>query len=246
MTIEDAALEPEDNVTIENNEVIESKAPAEPATAPVDDSYVEVDSERLQARFDKMTADKYAERRRADGLQAKLDVMLESAEVKVEPKLEDFDYDEQLYSNALIDFKVNKKADEIRVQQEAQIRQSSEKVNSDKLFSDYEVKALEFEKTHKDYQASISQLPEFPAQTYEMLLKSDPGIIYNLGKNLEVAYEIASMSPMDAALRIGQLTQGKPATIKTSAAPDPITPINSGSEPLADPWDNVASGCTFE
>lgn len=56
-------------------------------------------------------------------------------------------------------------------------------------------------------------------------LENGPDIAYQLGRNLDVAYEIANMNPIQAGMRLAELINRAPR--KTSNAPQPIRPLTA-------------------
>jgi hypothetical protein len=61
-------------------------------------------------------------------------------------------------------------------------------------------------------------------------LDNGPEIAYTLGKNLDVAYEIANMNPIQAGMRLAEIINRAPR--KTSNAPTPIRPLGTtGANP---------------
>jgi hypothetical protein len=55
-------------------------------------------------------------------------------------------------------------------------------------------------------------------------LDNGPEIAYTLGKNLDVAYEIANMNPIQAGMRLAEIINRAPR--KISNTPTPIKPIS--------------------
>ena len=55
-------------------------------------------------------------------------------------------------------------------------------------------------------------------------LDNGPEIAYTLGKNLDVAYEIANMNPIQAGMRLAEIINRAPR--KISNAPSPVKPIS--------------------
>ena len=75
-------------------------------------------------------------------------------------------------------------------------------------------------------------------------MQSEDGaeMVYHLGSNLEKAEALANMTPASAIMEIGRISaqlSAKPE-IKTSAAPDPITPVKAGSALSSDISDNMS------
>jgi hypothetical protein len=61
-------------------------------------------------------------------------------------------------------------------------------------------------------------------------LDNGPEIAYTLGKNLDVAYEISQMNPIQAGMRLAELINRAPR--RTSNAPTPIKPLGTtGANP---------------
>ena len=210
------------------------------ASAPqTDDKPVEVDN--IQKRINKITAEKHAEKRKAgeekrkaEELQRKLDAM-QAAQKPVEtkaPTLEDFDYDETAFNAASISHQVKQGvANESQRLQQQGIAAQQEAVRQQKAQA-FDAQVAEVTATKPDYQDVIKNLPEFNGDTLDAIMSSDQGaeLAYALGENLELADEIASASPMVAAMKLGELSarlKQKPQ-IKPSAAPSPIEPVSSG------------------
>ena len=240
--IEQAAQDPnmppldEPEVKTPTAETPKEEGQAETATAPVEKegSFVQTDSEKVQARINKITAEKYAEKRRADENEKALNELKaqqpsQPIQSGQEPKLEDFDYDESAHTSALIDYRVNLKAEQIQQQQQqaqsqAQARQASDSFNT---------KVATFAEKATDYEQVVANIPQLPEETLNAVMQSDKGpeLAYYLGKHLDIADEIATASPMAAAMKLGQISAQLTATTKTvntSAAPEPIEPIESG------------------
>lgn len=91
---------------------------------------------------------------------------------------------------------------------------------------------------YSDYDGVIEQITSDPmlaqnATIRQALLGLDngPEIAYTLGRNLDVAYEIANMNPIQAGMRLAELINRAPR--KTSNAPTPIKPLSAtGSTPV--------------
>ena len=197
-------------------------------------------SERTQAKINKITAEKYAEKRRADELERKLTeqaAQIPQAQPQnvAEPKLEDFDYDEAAHTAALIDYKVNQKAEQIQQAQQQQVQQQAQQATQ----NTFHEKVAAFEEKAPDYQQVVANIPQLPGETLDAVMQAKsptgesigPQLAYHLGKHLDVADEIANSTPVVAAMKLGQISAQLTATTKTvntSAAPDPIEPVGSG------------------
>ena len=231
--IEDSNMPPLD---VEAQAVEDSKtesAPVEQVDTPAEPQEENI-SDRGQKRINKITADKYAEKRRADNAERELAEL--RAQAPAQPaisdkplSLEDFDYDEGKLQAAQIEQQVAQRFAAMQTQQQAAQAQEQQQARA----SAFNAKAAEFAANVPDYQEAIGQIPELPQETLDAVMQSEngPALAYHLAKHLDVADEIANASPMAAAMRLGEISASLKATkpeIKTSAAPAPIEPITSG------------------
>jgi hypothetical protein len=89
--------------------------------------------------------------------------------------------------------------------------------------------------------AEVAENPSLPITTQmaDMILTADngPDIAYHLGKNPALAARIAAMSPIEAAMALGEVKASlkPPQPRKTSQAPDPINPVKGGGGTAKDP-----------
>jgi hypothetical protein len=238
-----AALE-EDVITKEPQEANEDIA-LEPnaESAPVD-AEAQSKEDGFQKRINKVTADKYAEKRRADELQKRIEE-LEATKVQAStgdaPKLEDFDFDQDKFNQALIDHRVNAAiaASQAKQAQEAVQARTQETART------YEQLVTELGKD--DFYEVANNIPVLDQGLVAELMSTKEGVemIYHLGSHLDVADKIANMPPLQAMGELGRISAGMSAQpqIKPSAAPDPIEPLNSGGSISTE---RGPSGATFE
>jgi hypothetical protein len=220
-----------EEVEEETNEIQETEsAPVEQAETPAEEApeiTEDVMTERAQKRFDKITAKAYAEKHRADELQRKLDErQAEPQKASAAPKLEDFDYDDNLHRSALIKYEV---AEGIKAQaEESQKATRSASVQAEQdSFNDLVVGLGK-----SDFDEVAARVPTLDTALVKELMSSKEGVamIYHLGTNLDVANQISQMSAfqgMAEMTRISDRLATKPK-VKLSAAPDPIEPLSSG------------------
>lgn len=85
---------------------------------------------------------------------------------------------------------------------------------------------------YSDYDGVIEQITSDPRLAQNdtirqalLGLDNGPEIAYTLGKNLDVAYEIANMNPIQAGMRLAEIINRAPR--RTSNAPTPIKPISA-------------------
>ena len=229
--IEDSNMPPHDFELEAEAETLTESAPVKQEETPAVETPEETEdvmTERAQKRFNKITAEKYAEKQRADELQRRLD----EAEAKREtvsdvPKLEDFDYDDDTYKAALIKHQV---AEAVKAERLADRQQSAQAQAAEAQRAFNERIAALNKPDFADVANSIPQLPQGVAAAL-VELENGADLIYHLGSNRDLSEKVAGMTPHRALMEIGRLSDklaAKPK-IKLSAAPEPISPITSGS-----------------
>ena len=225
----DDNMPPLDDVLDQEEVLTEALEGSAPSTV---DEVPEVDN--TQKRINKITAEKYAEKRKAEDLQRRYDELVASqkpAETKA-PTLEDYDYDESAFNAASISHQVKQgMATESQRLQKEGIAEKQKEANQtrDDAFNDQVAKVT---KDYPDYQERIKVLPQFKQETLDAIMSLEKGaeIALALTEQLDLAEEIANATPMAAAVKLGELSARlniKPA-IRTSAAPSPIEPLSSG------------------
>lgn len=87
---------------------------------------------------------------------------------------------------------------------------------------------------YNDYDGVIEQITSDPILAQNPVirqallgLENGPDIAYTLGKNLDVAYELANMNPIQAGMRLAELVNRAPRRV--SNAPTPIKPLSGAS-----------------
>lgn len=240
-----------------NEEVNEDSAPqsedapaAEKPKEQADEPTEHILSERAQKRINKVTADKWEATRRGDELQAELD-KLKASNVPastVEPKLEDFDFDEQKFNNAMIDYKVdqkvNQKAESIQKQQKDNQAEQS-KADLTRKFTE---NSASFAEKNTDFNEILGKVPVLqPSVLNELMdMENGPELAYFLGNHLDIADKIVNMNPVAAGIKIGEIARklAEPKLVKQSSAPDPIEPLKSGGKAATEERGPV--GATYE
>tara|TARA_R110000868_G_C10972546_1_gene770348 strand:- start:9822 stop:10643 length:822 start_codon:yes stop_codon:yes gene_type:complete len=244
---EEAVSESNDyGVTYDSDEEIVEDPAEDEAEEEADDANVEsaptegdVDEpeepDAVQKRINKITAEKYEERRKAEKLQRELEELRANKSgtnqpTQGEPKLADFDYNDEEYQSALFDYKLDQR--EI-ARKEGEIK-ANETARIDKINETFNANLAVFSETAKDYQDVVKDLPELPNETLSAVMQMDngPQIAYYLGKHLDVADTVANLSPIMAAIELGKISTRLAGVTapqkKQSAAPSPVDRINSG------------------
>jgi hypothetical protein len=194
----------------------------------------------VQKRIDRLTRDKYR-------LQAELEVVRKQAPQPEpqqkpetgEPKADQFkSYEEYLDARAewKAERRVEKRLGELRETAQRQAGQAEQ----EKLQSQWEKRVSEALTTYDDFE-EVALSPEVPISEPMMaaILRSPKGadVAYHLGKNHDLAAQIAALDPIGAAIRIGELaaTLTRPTPKKTTGAPPPINPVGGRASTSTDP-----------
>lgn len=222
----DEVLEPVvDEVTTEVTAASNTEVPSE------DPQVIEISPE--QKALNKLAFEKREEKRQRIALEERLATLeagtpKEPTQAEAAPTLAQFDYDEQAFNQASIKYQVNLATKDILSKQEEQQAQVSQQAAQNA----FNTKVIKLTEAAPDYADVVGNLPQFPNDTLNAIMETDngPQLAYYLGNHLDVADNIANLPSMQAAIQLGmissQLSNAKP-TIKPSAAPEPIAPVNS-------------------
>lgn len=215
----------------------------------------------FQKRFNKLTAQREAERRRADELQAMLDKAIsgrqqEPAQKEVapsaspKPKMDQFESDEE-YFEALSDWKVDQKISHLEKTRKAEIQANEQEQARIKELSTYEQKRIATvtagRELHEDWDEVINSLSgdTLTKDMAKAIFETDKPaeVSYFLGKNPEEADRISKLNPYKRAIELGKIEVRleTKAPKKTTQAPPPIkqvggkTSISAAPDPDKDP-----------
>jgi hypothetical protein len=201
----------------------------------------------FQKRIDKVTADKYTEKRRADDLQIRIDAFEKSEAKKslVKPKLDDpeINYDEELFAKANLQHDIDQGVQDVLSQQSADAKAEQQKTESEKVLTTFNERVTTLGKS--DFDEKANAVPNLPTGVADAIMQSEQGaeMVYHLGspENAEQANAIANMTPEQAMMELGKLStklSAKPE-IKLSAAPEPIETLKSSSALSSDIGDDI-------
>jgi len=154
-------------------------------------------------------------------------------ELGPEPQQGDFeDYDD--YNKALTDYRVKRErasweADAAKKDETAEYQKKEDalRVGLQKGFEKYE----DFQEVGLDITVPITE-------TVKMVLAEKPetaaDVVYYLGKNRSEAIQLSRMNPVQAAMKIAEITMNivnnpAPPPNKTTNAPPPVTPVGSSN-----------------
>ena len=199
---------------IEPPEVTAPEAEVEAQAEPEGD---EADKalKRMQRRIDKRTADVYRERARAEQLAQRLaELEAKGTGEQPEAKVQDVD--------SLVEERVS-------------ILAFADKANS--IVETGTKKHSDFVDTLKDLAKEVGEFVQRngkPSQFMEVVLEvadDSAALLYYLGKNPEIASELADLSPLKLAKRLDRIERelGEASKPKTSNAPKPLEPVKAKS-----------------
>lgn len=246
-----AALEDEmTNVDESTTDSTEPQVNEESAPSTAEDSSEESKgSNKVQERINRITAEKWAEKRRAEELERKLAEMQNNTQAQPqagkEPTLEQFDYDDAAYNRAMVKYEVAKELEASRAQENERKAQDSQSA-AQEVFNQ---RVVEQTKKAPDYAEAVSDL-QLPDSVVTALIEAEngPELAYHLAKHKDLADSMFNMTPTQAHMKLGQITAQLLAkqVIKPSAAPDPIDPISNGGASTGSKDDPLIAGATFE
>lgn len=187
----------------------------------------------VQKRIDKITRQKYEAERQIQELQQQLAQRSEAPVNKEKPTLEQFEYDDAAYIEALTDWKVQKALEMTQAQNAEKQRRSQQ----EQVYQDFEsrrqstnIKGVTAYDDFEDVVLDNYDLTITP-QMADIITDSEIGhdIAYYLGSNTSEADNIAKMPPLKQAAAIAKLETklaSKPQK-KISKAPNPIKAVGA-------------------
>ena len=198
-------------------------------------------------RIDELTKDKHEARRHAERLEKMLEQISnqqQRAPEPVAPNIQPPDpndfaggqYDPR-YIQAQLEYTRVSAIEEAKRAVAAEYEQRSQMERQQMAQAKLEASEAATRAKFADYDAVIEGITSDPRLAQnptirQALLGMDngPEIAYTLGKNLDVAYEISQMNPIQAGMRLAEIINRAPR--KTSNAPTPIKPLGTtGANP---------------
>lgn len=199
----------------ETPEVVTPEAEVEAAGKPEEGDESDKALKRMQRRIDKRTADVYRERARAEQLAQRLAELEAKGSSEAAPAKE-------MDVESLVEERASVKA---FAETANRIVETGTKQNAD------------FVDALKDLASEVGEFVQRngkPSPFMEVVLEvsDDPTkLLYHLGKNPDIAEELANLSPYKLAKRLDRIERelGESSKPKTSQAPKPLEPVKSKS-----------------
>ena len=250
LSIEEAALDPLDEfVKGTDDQGTTDEATAGQTSESATEDTGEPKEDGFQKRINKITADKYEEKRkreasdkRADELQRKWDELEAKKPTLTEPTLADMDYDEDAYNKASVSYQVQQQvAAQLKSNETAQESKTRE-VAAQKVTDSFNEQITALGK--EDFDVKVGAIPNLPAGVADAIMQTENGaeLAYHLASHLDIADTLSGMTSSAAMMELGRISSklsAKPE-FKSSAAPDPIEPVNSGSAIKSDINDEMS------
>jgi hypothetical protein len=169
----------------------------------------------------------------------------------VEPKPEDFtDYNDYVKAQAKFEAK-----QELKTELDARDKANAERQKAEKFASTWGERVTEAKSKFTDYEQVVSNSDvEVLDHVKDVINDSEhgPALIYHLASNPDIAARLNKMTPLGAAREMGRLEEAlakpsekvesesvdDPAPVraqKTTSAPPPAKPLNSGRSTTVDP-----------
>ena len=198
----------------------------------------------FQKRINKRTADYYREKRERERLEQELAELKSKGiaqPVSEKPSLEKFDYDEDQYREALIEWQVENKLGKTLESR----RKETEKESFNRQINEFADKVRKA--NIPDYDEVVYSLAENVRLPYEVLSaihqdEKGPEIMVYLGKNLDIAEDLSRLSPIQAGRKLGEISGKLSAkqTKRTTKAPDPVETAGSGGSAATTDLDKLS------
>ncbi|MGX9958530.1 hypothetical protein ACW0US_07090 [Xanthomonas euvesicatoria] len=209
-------------------------------------------------RIDELTREKYEALRRAEAAERRAQELEQQrqpqaaskdpAQSDSRPTLEQFNYDQDAYLEALTDWRVNQKLSERDSQQQAQQKQRQEQERQ----REFQARLASFEAENPGKWGAAAKAPiNFTEPMLEVIASSEvgPHIAVYLSENLDRADEISRMTPYAQAAALGRIEAAMSAPVtapvrqptpKTvTKAPPPVTTL-SGSPAVVKSLDDMS------
>ena len=209
------------------------EATAEPEQAQKDPWY--------KRRIDELTRDKHEARRQVERMEKMLE-QLASQQRQPEPVIpkiqppdpSDFaggQYDPR-YVQAQLEYTRISAVEEAKAAIAQEYEQRAAYERQAQLQAKIETAEAAARQKFADYDVAIEGITSDPRLAQNQTIRqailgtdNGPELAYILGKNLDVAYEISQMNPIQAGMRLAELVNRAPR--KVANAPAPIKPINA-------------------
>jgi hypothetical protein len=245
-----ANIEAEESATSEQPEAVETPDAESVQPQAEGDEFVSTESEKVQARINKLHWEKMEAKRLAEAerqaraeLEQKLaEIESRSSQPQGKPRLAEFDlakfdYNEdarlEAFNDALVKFNLNQMQQVSIAEQQRREREARQAEISNK----YLVEVDSYAAKNPNYYQDIQNLPLLPPDKLDLLRNQGAKMVHYLSKNPDEAAKFANADLANAAFQLGtlsaRLTNVKP-TQKPSGAPEPVETITGSGKMTKD------------
>jgi hypothetical protein len=231
----------------ETEELLSSDENSEEALPAESDGEKKNAWSKVQERINELTKEKHEARRLAERYEKMLDQLATQQQKAPEPVApgiqppnpNDFaggQYDPR-YMDAMLQYTRESAVIEARQAAVYEYEQRAKIERETQAHARLEAAEAATKAKFADYDSVIAGITSDPTLAQNPVIRqallgldNGPEIAYTLGKNLDVAYEISQMNPIQAGMRLAEIINRAPR--KTSNAPTPIRPIGTtGANP---------------
>lgn len=157
-----------------------------------------------------------------------------------EPTLDQFDYDTEAHTRALVDHRVKQGITAAFSERDTRSKETKQQEDNAKVSQAFNDRYSEYASANPDYQeiAAAAGQRAFAPHINQAILHADngPQLDHHLLMNPQEAERLNAMHPSAAAMELGKLSVklSAKAPIQTSNAPDPIETVGGGGSPSSD------------
>lgn len=244
--------QPEQAEAVEQTEVEAQDADTDEEAAPSEDAEPEKPKRRSRAeeRIHALTREKYEAQQRAEQYERQMREMQQyfaqqqqQRPMSEPPKLADYDYDENAYSQAIQQWHVGQ-VQEMQRQQQIQQQQYAMQQQQMQRQQALMQKAQEATAKYPDWQAKVSDpnlppLAQINPAAFEAVASSDAfaDVTYYLANNPQEVFSFHGLDPVSAIRKVAQIEarlSAKPVASQ-KAPPKPPSRVKGNSEAVSDP-----------
>jgi hypothetical protein len=241
--IEQEAVEPQEADNVEEAATSAEESTETEGEESRNDTDEKPEGKGVQKRIDRLTRQKYDEKRRADLATQKLEELQKAVPTPVagKPAIDSYDTYED-FQEALVDWKIEQRDVVSRQNESLQAQANTAATQQATVESSAQLLIGEGNAKYADFQAVAGTIP--PAiMTNELIVAladSETGadIAYHLGKNPAEAAALQNLSPVQLGRELARMEASiSQPTVVTTKTPEPIKPSGATAQVKKDPAD---------
>lgn len=174
--------------------------------------------------------------------QIKASESAESPQIPPMPSLEDFDYDQNAYTQAVTGWIANQQALQVNQAMTQQQRWQAEQARKQaqlETINAFKARQEAFESDHPDFKSTVSKYQFQSQHVAEAIINSEngPALAYHLAQNPKLAQTIESSNPVYALMELGRIEArlSAPPPVTQSKAPPPADDVTPSGTTQKDP-----------